>query len=451
MKKRVLYDRELFKQLFVIGLPVVVQQFIFSAVNWLDTFMIGRLGETEIAAVGLANQIYFVYFLIIFGLFSGCSVFVAQFWGKGDNLSIRKVIWIALFNNLLVTGLISAFMIFKPDLLFAIFTKDQAVIEMGSRYLQIISIVNILASISLLYAVVLRAIGRSFLPMLFNSVSLVTNGLLNYLLIFGKFGFPEMGTEGAALGTAIARVVEFLLFVSIIGFMKLPIMPGLKELTRIGGELLKRFYKVSVPIVLSDLAWVVGFTGYKVVFARMGTEHIAAANISATIEGLCFVVFIGIGHSTSVILGNLLGRNENEKAFSFAKKLILLTFILAVLNGIVLNLAAGTILSFYNISPLVYGNTRAILFVFSLALWAKVSNMVIMTGVLRSGGDTRFVLFAGSGAVWVIGLPLAVVSGLLFQLPIYVVYAIIQTEEVVKFTLGLSRVFKKKWIKNLVE
>lgn len=451
MIKKLLYDRELFKKLFKIGLPVVIQQFIFSAVNWLDTFMIGRLGETEIAAVGLANQLYFVYFLIIFGLYSGCSVFVAQFWGKGDSSSIKRVVWIGFLSNLLVTGLISGLMLVRPDLLFALFTEDQEVIRMGCSYLRIIAAVNIFSSISLLYAVVIRAIGRSFWPMLFNSISLLVNGLLNYVLIFGKFGFPAMGIEGAALGTAIARVVEFFLFVIVVAILKFPIMPALKDLFKVTGELVKSFYKVALPIILSDMAWVVGFTGYKVIFARMGTEHIAAINISATIEGLCFVIFIGIGHATTVILGNLLGGGENGRAFSYAKKLLLLTLLMAILIGIAVNLAAAFILSFYNISPEVYRNTRAILFVFSLFLWAKVSNMVIMTGILRSGGDTRFALFAGSGAVWAIGLPLGVISGLVLGLPIYIVYAIVQTEEVVKFIFGLRRVFTRKWVNNLVE
>lgn len=446
-----LRDPVYYKTLLRIALPIVAQNFISSSLNVIDVTMIGQLGETAIASVGLANQIFFLLMLMTFGIYSGVGVFTAQLWGKGDVNSIHKVQGIGLMMGLVGSLFFTIIALVFPETALRFYTTDPAVIEAGSSYLRISGWSFVVTAITFAYYSVLRSTGFVRVPMVISICVLSLKTLLNYGLILGHFGMPALGVEGAAIATLTARVVEVFAVLVVTYLRRLPAAARISEMIAFNRVFLRTVLKTSLPVVGNEMLWSLGITTYNMVYGRIGTEAIAAVNIAATIENLAFVIFMGITDATGIMIGNRIGANEEEKAFGYARQTILIATIGGVLVGSLILVGSDFILSFYNLSPAALANAHSILRVMGFALWIRVSNMVIIVGVLRAGGDTRFGLFLDAGSVWLVGVPLAVVGGLVLHLPVYVVYMLIMAEEAVKYAAGLWRFSSRRWITNLVQ
>jgi len=275
--------------------------------------------------------------------------------------------------------------------------------------------------------------------------------LLNYGLILGHFGLPEMGAQGAAISTVVARLVEFSALILVVYWRKLPPAAKISELLSFNKAFLGRVLKTSLPVLVNETMWSLGITTYNMVYGRIGTDAIAAVNIAATIENLAFVIFIGIADATGIMIGNRIGANEEHKAFGYARQTLIISTIGAILIGLVILAGSDFILSFYKLSEQSLTNAHNILRVIGLMMWIRVSNLTLIVGVLRAGGDTRFSMFLDAGTVWLVGVPLAVISGLVLHLPVYIVYMIIMIEEAVKYMVALYRFFSRRWIHNLVK
>lgn len=258
-----------------------------------------------------------------------------------------------------------------------------------------------------------------------------------------------MGIKGSATATLIARTIELSLMLGIVYGKKYPIAANLKELTDISKKFILNFYRITFPVIVNETVWAVGVSLYSVVYAHMGTDIIASMNISSTIERIVWVIFMGFGHSGAVMIGNKIGENSPKEAFTYAKRFIILGPSFAILAGILVALCSNYILAAYTISPLVHRYAQRNLYVFSCYLWARTFNFICIIGILRSGGDTKFSLFIDLGGVWLVGLPMAILSGLFLHLPIYFVYALVSLEEIFKLIFGAPRIASKKWINNL--
>ncbi|MCJ7624360.1 MAG: MATE family efflux transporter [Anaerolineaceae bacterium] len=452
MLKNFLSDKAYFSALVQISLPIIIQQFIMSSLNMVDVVMIGQLGETAIAAVGLSNQIFFLLGLLLFGISSGAAIFSAQYWGKKDITNIHKVLGVCVTSGVLAGVLFSIIALVFPETTLGIYTKDSEVIALGGEYLRIVGFCYVAITITFSYSAILRSTENVKLPMTVSIIALSLNTFINYLLIFGNLGFPEMGVRGAAIATLISRTFECTTLLLLTYIKKTPAAAKIQDLLGfVNRPFLKRYFKTTLPVVLNELTWSLGITTYSIVYARISTEALAAVNIAMTIENMAHVVFSGLGHASAIMIGKKIGTNEMDRAHQYAGRSITLAITGAVIMGGVIIASAGKLLTLYNISEISRGFAHGELIVGGFVLWIRASNMTIMIGVLRSGGDTRFAFVVELLTIWVVGVPLAFLGAFVFHLPVYWVYLLVATEELMKFIIGFMRFRSKKWINNLVQ
>ena len=442
-------DKEFFSTLFRLWLPIALQQLVFSSLNLVSVLMVGQLGETSVAAVGLASQILFLYQLLLFGVGSGAAIFVAQFWGKRDLKNIRRVLGICLGMGLSGGVIFSFIAIVIPSQTLGIYTTDQAVIALGSQYLQIAGLSYIAVAISTSYAITLRSTGNVRLPVTVSILALSLGAVLNYVLIFGEFGFPTLGVQGAAVGSTIARFVECTFLLLITYSTRSAAAASLHEMRSFDFAFLRSILKNVIPVTLNEIAWSLGISTYNLIFARIGTEAIAATSIAGTIENLAYVPFIGLANSAAVMIGHRIGAEEEHTAFDYVKRLILIVVIGGVLIGGMIFATADAILGLYKIDNNTHQFARNVLTIMSFALWIKVANMMLIVGILRAGGDTRVSAVIDVGTLWLVGLPAASLGAFVFGVPVHWVYALTILDEACKVAIALWRVISKKWIQNL--
>lgn len=444
-------DREYFRQLFRFALPIALQNLVTSSLNLVAVVMIGQLGETPVAAVGLANQIFFLLQLVIFGITSGAAIFTAQLWGKQDLINIRKVLCLGL----LLSGTASLFFmllaLFKPELVLGIYSKDPAVVALGSDYLRIFGAAYLFFAVTMCYGVVLRSTGDVKTPMSISVLALAFNTALSYVLIFGKLGLPALGVRGAAYAALTSRLLEVTLMLVVVFRYRPMFAVRLRDFLRLDFSFVGRVFKPILPVILNETFWSFGITAYYVVYARMGTDSLAAMNIVSTIENMALVFTFGIAHATAILVGNRIGGNEKERAYQYAGRSLGLTILIGLFIGSQILLWSPAILGLYKVSPQVIENARQVLNVLALFSFVRATNAVIVVGVLRSGGDTRFSFFLDGMIIWVVGVPMAFLGAFVLRLPVQGVYLMIMSEEILKFTLGLRRYFSRRWINDLAQ
>ena len=444
-----LWSRQFFKTLFSVALPIIIQQFIMTSLNLVDFMMVGQLGEIPVAAVGLANQLTLVLIITMFGIASGAAVFTAQYWGKHDVLNIHRVLGICVSLALLVGSLAAGLAALIPELVLGFYTTDLAVISLGSGYLRALGPSYPFLGIAICYSFVLRSTGHVRLPMIVSVGAVAVNTLLNYMLIFGNWGAPELGVQGAAIATLAARILECLALLLAAYWRRTPVAARLRQLFDFDFAYFLRYLKIALPVIANEIIWVLGITTYNAVYARISTESIAAFNIAITIEGMALVFLIGIADATAIIVGNHIGADENREAFSFARSAILLGLAASLLLGLMMVVLANPIMTIYQISAATQGYARILIQISGLVLWVKAFNIVLMIGVIRSGGDTRWGMLVEILTMWVIGVPLALLGAFVFRWPVYWVYLLVQTEELIKAMIGLTRFVSRRWIHYL--
>lgn len=446
--KQLFRDRSFYAQMLKLAIPITIQQLISASTNLLDVLMIGQLGETAIAALGLANQIFFLLSLFIFGISSGTAIFTAQYWGKNDLKNLRKVMGIGLSMALAAGIFYTIIAIFIPDLFLSIYTRDQAVIKLGSQYMRIVGLGYLFTAISITFMSVLRSTQTVRLPMTVTIIALGTNIFLNYCLIFGNFGFPEMGVRGAALGTLIARILEFVLIFSLSYKLRTAAAARLHEL-KYNLTFFKQVLYTSLPATINEVIWSLGITTYYAVFARIGTAEVAAVNITSTIENMTFVFFIGVANACAIMIGNRIGSGEEKLAFDYSVRFLIINIALSIVMGVIVLLFRPAILSLYNISAESYDFAYKIQFIFALSIWLRAANFILLIGILRAGGDTRYALKTEMASIWLIGVPVALISAFILKMPVHYVYAMVLLEDISKFLMVFPRFISHRWIHNL--
>ena len=445
-----LKDKELLRKVMYIAVPIALHNLISSSVNFADVFMIGKLGESSLAAVGLSNQISFLLNLLLFGITSGAGVMTAQYWGKKDIINIKKVLGLALIFSLICSTMFFLASFFMPEKLLKIYTSDLEVISLGVKYLKIVCFSYLIWAVSFVYVLQLRGIAITKITVISSFISLIVNIFLNYILIFGKFGFRAYGVEGAAIATCIARLVEFFVIIVAVYIRKYPLAAKFKELINFDINFVKNYLKISLPVLLNETIWSLGINCYSMIYARMSTEAVATVNVVSSIERIVFVGFIGLANSAGVIIGNTIGEGENEKAEKYGVSFEKMAFILGIVMAIVMALITIPILNVYELKEKTYNMAKITLFILAFILPLKSINSTIIVGILRGGGDTKFPLYIDVAALWLVSVPLVYFGGLVWGLPVYLVYLLAASEEIIKLIFGFRRIKSKKWINNVV-
>ena len=456
MEKGIFYDVKMMardgiflKKAVRIALPVAMQGMLNTIVNLVDTMMIGALGATAIAAVGLANKVFFVFTLLVFGIVSGSGVLAAQYWGNGDIKNIKKVVGLAL--TLAVAASIAFLVpaVVCPEAVMRIFTASEDAIQVGAGYLTIVALSYPATAVSNTFVAMLRATGRVKAPVVISSCTIFINIFFNYTFIYGNFGAPAMGAAGAALATLMARLAEALSIILVVYLGKAPVAARFKEMFGYSREFLVQFFSTTSPVIANEFIWGLGTTLYSLAYGRMGNDAVAAITIATTIQDIVTVLFQGLSAATAVIMGNEMGAGKLKRAERYAKNFLILQFIVTILGALFCVAIRWQIIGVYNITPEIAESVSRCIIVFALFMPFKMFDYVMVVGILRSGGDTKMCLLLDCSGVWMIGVPMAFLGGLFFGFPIHIVYAMVMLEEVYKAVFGYWRYRQKKWLRNL--
>lgn len=445
-----LRDRKFLSELLVIAVPISFQQLINASLNMVDVVMVGQLGETAIAALGLSNQVFFVLILLLFGATSGMAIFTAQYWGKKEIEPIRNVLGMSLITAVSLAFIFTLAATLIPEVVLGFYTRDPEVIRLGSSYLRIVGFTYIPIAIATAYIAVLRSIQLIRLTVIATVIALLFKTALGYCLIFGIGGLPALGVRGAAIGTASGWTLELVLLLVFIYTQKTPLAANPLTFFSFNFAFFGRVLKTVLPAVVNEFFWSMGITTYNAIYAHIGTDSIAAININATIEELGFVVFMGLGNACAVLVGNRIGAKRDSEAFEIVRRVVILGVSFAVAMGIFIFFLRDTVVGFYHLSPNGVHNIRMLMLVMASCLWIRMFNFTVFVGALRAGGDTRFALIMEICSIWLIGVPAAYTGAFILHLPVYWVYLMVILEEVAKAFVSWWRFSSRKWIHDLV-
>lgn len=439
------------RALLAVGIPVALQHLIQTALNLIDTIMIGRVSKDALAAVGLANQVFFLMILLAFGINSGVSVYIAQFWGKKDVKNIRKTIGVGLTGGLIVSMFFFLVSFLFPVQVLELFLKETNVVRIGADYLRIVSVSYIFTAITLTYSVASRGVEQARLPMVVSSVSIVVNTVGNWILIFGLFGLPAMGAKGAAIATLIARVFEMLMLLFFIYKTDNVLAAKISELTSFRKAFVKKIFKTAMPVLINEGIWALGTVMYTMAMAKINSDAVASFQVMMAVYRFFEVAFIGLGNACQVVIGNRIGAGEEHLAMSYGQKFINLTLVTCLFTSVLIFISAENVATLFNVPPNVQRDAVYMMRIVAFYNFPKMLNLLLIVGILRGGGDTMFAMIIETLCVWGIGVPLAFAGAMFFKWPAYIVVAALMMEEVIKTFLGAYRFYSKKWVRNVVD
>lgn len=448
--KIMLRDKEFLKKAARITIPIAIQGLLNTTINFVDTLMIGKLGETTISAVGLSNKVFFVFSLIVFGICSGSGILTAQYWGNKDVKNIKRVLGLTVLLSFIVSILFVIPSVLNPKLVMRIFTTGEETIRIGAIYLIIVSLSYPFTAITSSYIALLRGVNQVKVPVIISTISILINVTFNYILIYGKFGAPVLGVAGAAIATVLARIVECVALLIIVYKNNGPIAAKINEMFDLSKEFLRKYFITVLPVILNEFIWGLGVTIYALAYGRMGDSAMAAITITQTTEQILSVMTMSISNAAAIILGNELGAGRIKEADEHAKNLLLIQAFLTVIIGFICFLSIDLVINLFDVSSEVEGYIRKCFLVYIMYLPFKMFNSINIVGILRSGGDTKACLLIDCSGVWLIGIPMAFIGGLILKQPIYIVYAMVLLEELYKFIFGVIRYRKKIWLRNIV-
>ena len=446
----VLPQAGVYRRLVRIATPIAMQSLLSAMVNMVATMMVGRLGDGALTAVGQSSRIMLIVNVLFFGITAGSAIFVSQYWGAQDHLNIRRVTGISILTTTLSGLTVVAALFLFPRTIIGIYIKDPEVLRQGIGYIQIIALSIVFSAVSASIGGAMKSIGQSRLPMLTSLVALSINVALGYLLIFGKFGLPALGINGAAIATVVARMVEFALIISLGRRVKSPVLGRLSEHFSFSMAYFARFLRTARWVILNELIWAVGYSLYSAIYGRLGIAQSAAMQVSGTIFDLAFVFGVGIANASSMLIGERIGAGDPASAFAYGKKILRLTVGVSAVVATVFIFAADPFTGLFRLSEEASGYASNILIVMGIFMIPRIFNMVLIVGILRSGGKAIYTMMLDVLGVWVVGLPLGWMAAFVLHLPLHFVFAAICLEEVVKMFAGLIRFKNRKWISNVI-
>jgi putative MATE family efflux protein len=442
-------DKQFYRDLFTLAIPIMLQNLINSFVNVLDTVMIGRLGTVEIAAVGLGNNVFFFYMIILFGLCSGGAVFIAQFWGKRDIGGIRKTVGLCCAVNLLIGGIFTLVAALVPERIMGIYSTDKEVIAAGARYLCWLAPSFLPFALAQVLVLSLRSIEQVKTPMTTTVIALSINAVLNWFLIFGIGPFPALGVAGAALATTVSRITEALLLLVLCRRKRFPIIGPLGEMCAFNRAFIGRFTRIVSPIMANEFVWSLGVAMQNVIFARTHTDAIAAFNITGTVSQLTWVLFIGLGNGVGVLIGKKIGEGDHAGARDYALKIIFFAPLVAVGAAAVLIPISWLIPFIFRVHGTVLHTATQMLLILAAMYPCRAFNMSMVIGICRAGGDTVFCAVYDVAFMWLIALPAAAIASFVFHVPFWLSYLLILSEEFFKMMAGIWRFRSGKWLHDV--
>ena len=451
--------KSFYKMTLSIAVPMMVQNLISNFVSLLDNVMVGSLGTEEMSGVSIVNQLFFVFTLALFGAVSGAGIFTSQFHGKNDHDGIRYTIRFKTITVILLTVIAILIFIFAGDFLIGLYLHDsdstenlELTADIARKYLNIIILGLFPFAISNIFSSTLRETGQTVIPMVTGFVAVFTNCALNYILIFGKFGAPALGAEGAAIATVISRYVECAVFITYV-FIKrkaYPFFKGAFKSLYIPKQLFKNVTAKGLPLLFNEFLWAAGMSALSMSYSLHGIAVVAGYSISSTVVNLLSISFQSLGASISIIVGKLLGASKFQEAIATVKKMFAFTLFASVIVGISIFIASNPILLLYNTSD--ESKNYAEFFMKTVAIITPINAFAHASYfTLRSGGKT-FITFLFD-SVFLLGfvVPFAFALYYLGHLSIFIIFPVVQATDIIKDIIGFIFIKKKVWVNNIVD
>ena len=458
LKSNLIGTRDFYRKVFAIVVPMIIQNTITNVVSLLDNVMVGRVGTLQMSAVTIVNQLMFIFYLCIFGGMAGAGIFATQYAGANNNDGIRHCMRMKAIVGVIMTALaLGVFLVFKQPLIEMYIAKDTlpadaaATIKYATDYMLVMLIGLLPFAIMQVYASSLREVGETKLPMFASITAILVNLVFNYLLIFGKFGFPKLGVVGAAIATVLSRFVEvaIIIIVSTLKRKKFPFIVGVFKSLYTPKNLAKQIITKGMPLLVNEFLWSSSMAVLLQCYSVRGIDVLAAVNISNTVNNLFNVVFLTMGNAVAIIVGQHLGANRIKEAKQSVWQLLALSVGCCLIMGGIMACLAPFIPHIYKTEPEVKQMATYFLFVVAtlMPVFAFAHNCYF---TLRSGGRTLITFIFDSAFAWVIVVPFAFVLSKYTSLPVVPLYLSVQSLDIIKCIIGFFMVKKGMWIRNII-
>jgi len=445
------------KGMFSLAVPIALQNLMTSSFALIDTLMVSQLGDICLASVGMAGQWSWFLNIAIFGICSGASVFFSQYFGDGNTKGFIKSYGLSLVSGFIISMLFALSAFFFPEGIVSIFNRTPEVVATGSKYLKIALFSYPAILLNQLSCTVLRSSREVKLPMYTAMFTTIMNAFLDYSLIFGKFGFPELGVKGAAIATVISAWSGPIIIYVVCAFQRNQILfAHLGDLFTFPKNFVSEFFRKVTPVFINESLWGLGTMSYNIIYSNMGYEYSAATTILRTIENIAFSFFVGFNNAGSIVVGQCVGSGKIKNAISQAKKYILVVPIAGVLIGILVALFRNQLISIFNfggnISETTLNAARGILIIYAIAIGIKNINYVTIAGIFRAGGETKKAMKYDIFGLWALSLPATFIAAFVLKLPFVIVFLVSHIfEDYIKCFLSIRLFVSMKWIKPVTE
>lgn len=449
-------ERSFYRNLVRLATPMVLQNIITTSLGFIDTFMVGLLGNAEMAAVTAANVPIFIIQVIIFGFQSGMAVLVSQYWGRGDTDNINRCMGVALYAVIGFSSALALITFFFPTQVLSLITPNQTLVALGTDYIRIVGFSYIFNGISSIYAGLHRSTEFPMFGTALFAVSMVSNTFLNYVLIFGKFGLPAMGITGAAAATLSSRIIEFAVAVVFAAVnRRIPLRAGC--ILRPGRQILRSFIRYSSPVVCNEAMWSIGTSMLTVIMGHMASSQdmLAAHSLIGNIDRLATVVCFGVSGAAAIMVGKEIGMGRSrERVYTVGWTLLVVSLGIGAVVMALLLVLLPTFFTpvLFRLFDLSVGATEAAVcmtVVYALFMPMRAFDITNITGVLRAGGDARIATLIDTGPLWLAAIPAMALTALVLDAPVFAVCLAMQAENLLKCPLGIIRIRSKKWITDI--
>ena len=459
IKRKYIGDKAFYLMVLGVVVPIIVQNGITNFVAMLDNIMIGLVGTEPMSGVAVANQLFNVFNISLFGAVSGAGIFGAQFFGNKNMEGVRNTFRFKIISCMLLTMAAVCLLFFKGEFLISLFlhansenqANADATLVYGMKYLRIMLIGLIPYTFTQIYASTLREMGETVSPMRAGMAAMITNTVLNYILIFGKFGAPVLGVEGAAIATVITRFVECGMIVVSTHRRseQLEFIKGAYRSMYIPGTLVRKILLKGAPLMFNEIIWSTGMAIMNQCYSTYGLDAVAGINISTTISNVCGIVWLAMGNAVAIIVGQLLGAGEMEEAKDTDRKLIFFSVSSCLVLG-------GLLIGLSGVFPQIYNTTEAVRNIAKYIIRTEACLMPVHAFLhtayftMRSGGKTGITFLFDAGFLWICSIPVAFLLSRYSGLPLLVTYALCRSVDIIKAVIGAVLLKKGVWIENIV-
>ena len=432
-----------------LAIPVALQSMLQASFSIVDQIMIGQLGSVHVAGVGLAGKFSSIFSVIVSAVGAVAGIMISQYIGQNNKQEVRRSFYLNLVIAFLMAAAFSVVCVVFPKQVMSLYTEDSKTLLASADYLAIIAGTFLPLAGATLLSTLFRCMEKAQLPLYASIVSSILNTGLNYILIFGKWGFSPMGAKGAAIATLVSQYANFIIMLIMIMKYKTVLKKPSDSSEMIAKFNWKQYADMLFPILICEFAWSLGENVYAAIYGHIGTDASAAMTLINPIQGLMIGALCGLSQAAGVIIGKKLGNKEYDDAYLASKKLILYGFVGSVILSAVIILTSTYYVKIYNVEEHVKQLTQQILFAYALIAPFKVLNMIVGGGILRSGGKTKYVMVIDMVGTWIFGVPLGLLSAFALNLSIPYVYFILSLEECIRFAISVVVLRKKSWMHSL--